>query len=244
MVSDVTATGRENAHGARATQGWNGLPTLVEQIQAAGGTASWVCGDVSSEADAARLVQDTLTRHGRLDILVNNAAAPQGADRADIEKVPLQAWEDTMAINVRGVFLMSRAAIGPMRRQRWGRIINISSAVARHPLTNRTAYGASKAAVIGFTQCLALDVAPAGITVNAVCPGSTITSRFRSTVLRSGFTDEDTAMRETAAGIPLSRHGLPDEMAATIVFLASDGAAYMTGQSLFVDGGGMPRHRA
>ena len=101
-----------------------------------------------------------------------------------------------------------------------------------------------KPAVIGFTEALAFDLASDGITVNAVCPGSTITSRFRSTAQRSGFKDTATALAETARGVPAARHGRPDEMAAMIAFLASEAAGYITGQAIYVDGGGLPRHKA
>lgn len=244
VITDVTALGRENNWGSEASSSWQGLSSLAAKIEANAGQAYCVEGDVSSEVDAARMVEQAIDRYGRLDILVNNAAAPQGADRADIEKVPLSAWEELMAINARGTFLMSRAAVGYMRRQGWGRIINVASAIVRHRLTNRVAYAASKAAVVGFTEALAFDVASAGITVNAVCPGSTVTSRFRSTALRSGFSDSATALAETARGVPMARHGQPEEMAAMIAFLASDAAGYITGQSIYVDGGGLPRHKA
>ena len=244
VITDVVDTGRVNGWGEEASNGWLGLTSLADQIEANGGQAHCARGDVSAETDAANLVAETVARFGRLDILVNNAAAPQGADRADIEKVPLTAWEELMAINARGTFLMSRAAVGPMRRQAFGRIINVASAIVRHRLANRAAYAASKAAVVGFTEALAFDLASEGITVNAVCPGSTITSRFRSTAMRSGYRDADTALADTARGVPSARHGRPDEMAAMIAFLASDAAGYITGQAIYVDGGGLPRHRA
>jgi 3-oxoacyl-[acyl-carrier protein] reductase len=243
MVSDVTEDGRDNALGVPEPKGGTGLATLVDQIGISGGVASWTCGDVGNEADAARMVHETLERYGRLDILVNNAAAPHGADRADLEQVSLQAWEDVMAVNLRGVFLMSRAALSPMRRQGWGRIVNVASAIVKYPRPNRVAYTASKAAVIGFTEALALDLAPSGITVNALCPGSTATSRFYSSATRSGFKDMATALAETSKGVPIGRHGRPDEMAATIVFLASKEASYITGHALYVDGGGLPQYR-
>lgn len=243
MVSDVSEGGRANAFGAPVGAEQGGLRALVEQIVQLGGNASWTCGDVSLEADAARMVQETLDRYGRLDILVNNAGAPHGADRAGIEDVPLQAWDDLMAINARGVFLMSRAAVAPMRRHGWGRIVNVASAIVKYPRPNRVAYTASKAAVIGFTDALALELAPFGITVNAICPGSTATSRFNSSAVRSGFSDMATALAETAKGVPLGRHGRPEDMAATILFLTSDGADYITGQALYVDGGGLPQYK-
>ena len=243
MVSDVMEGGMPNALGAQLTADSPGLVGLVHEITQSGGSASWTCGDITDERDAARMVSETTERYGHVDILVNNAAAPHGEDRADIERVTLKAWEELMAINLRGVFLMSRAVIGPMRKQGWGRIVNVASAIVKYPRPNRVAYTASKAGVIGFTTALALDVASAGITVNAICPGSTVTSRFYSTATRSGYKDMKTALSETSKGVPLGRHGRPDDMAATILFLTSDGASYVTGQALYIDGGGLPQYQ-
>jgi 3-oxoacyl-[acyl-carrier protein] reductase len=242
MVSDVSEGGRENALGAVARKGGGGLAGLVDEIKQNGGNASLICGDVSVEADAIRIVTETVAQFGSLDILVNNAAAPHGADRNDIEQVSLKAWDDLMSVNLRGVFLMSRAAVGQMRRQGSGRIINIASAIVKYPLPNRVAYISSKAAVIGFTEALAIELAPSGITVNALCPGSTATSRFFSSATKSGYTDMEVALAETSKGIPLGRHGRPDEMGAAVVYLASNEASYITGHSLFIDGGGLPRY--
>jgi NAD(P)-dependent dehydrogenase (short-subunit alcohol dehydrogenase family) len=243
VVSDVAPAGAANdldVESDRST-GWQGIDSLVDEIEAHGGHASSTLGDVSVEADAQRMVADAVARHGRLDILVNNAGAPHGDDRGDIEQVTLAAWERVMAVNVRGVFLMSRAAVRPMRAQRWGRIVNIASAVVKHTLPHKAAYTASKAAVVGFTQALALDVAEWGITVNAVCPGSTRTARAMSSTRKAGWDDLEAGLRERAKGIPVGRHAEADEIAAAIAFLASDASAYVTGTSLFVDGGGLPR---
>jgi len=242
MVSDVTEGGRDNAFGLDTGAERVGLQALVERIEGEGGTAHWTCGDVSLEADARRMVGETLARYGRLDILVNNAGAPHGADRNGIEDVPVSAWDEVMGINARGVFLMSRAAVAPMRAQGWGRIISVSSAIVKYPRPNRVVYAASKAAIIGFTDALALELAPMGITVNAIAPGSTVTSRFNSSAARQGYKDRATALAETSRGVPLGRHGRPEDMAAAILFLASEAAEYVTGQTLFVDGGGLPAY--
>jgi NAD(P)-dependent dehydrogenase (short-subunit alcohol dehydrogenase family) len=243
VASDVTESGRANALGTQPAEDRAGLAALIEEIERAGGLASWTCGDVTVEADASRMVRDCLDRYGRLDILVNNAGAPHGADRADIQQVSLQAWEDVMAVNVRGAFLLSRAAVGPMRRQGEGRIVNVASAIVKYPRPNRVAYTTSKAALIGFTESLAIDLASDAITVNAVCPGSTATSRFYSSATRAGFKDMEVALAETSKGVPLGRHGSPEDMAGAIVFLSSKEASYITGHALFVDGGGLPQYK-
>ena len=145
-----------------------------------------------------------------------------------------------MGINARGPFLMTRAAVPHMKIQRWGRIISMSSVAGTAPLPQRAAYSASKAAVIGMTRSVAFDLAPFGITVNAICPGSIRTDRAISTTLRAGWTDVEAGLKERAKSIPMQRHGLPEEVAATALMLASDGGAFMTGQALVIDGGGLP----
>src|SRR5580698_5843120 len=223
VVSDVRPAGVANEFNAPQDidANWGGVDTLVEQLTAAGGTASSVLGDVSQEADANRMVAEVLARYGRLDILVNNAGAPQGADRNEIEDVPVSAWDLTMGVNAKGAFLMSRAAVPAMRKAKWGRIVSVSS----------------KAAIVGFTKSLALDLAPFGITVNTVCPGPIRTSRAISTNRREYGDDLETGFRERSKAIPVGRFGEPDEVASMIAYLASDEAAFVTGQAIGIDGG-------
>jgi 3-oxoacyl-[acyl-carrier protein] reductase len=243
VVADIAlgGTGNDRDRPQDDDRTWNGLESLVVELRATGRQASWLQGDISSEDDARRLVSETVARHGRLDALVNNAGAPHGDDRVDIAELSLAAWERVMSVNARGTFLMSREAVPTMRKQRYGRIVNVASAIVRFPLRSRAAYITSKAAVVGFTTALALDVADAGITVNAVCPGSVRTSRALSSTRAAGFTDIEAGLAARAKGIPMNRHADPDEIAATVAFLCSDAAAYITGHSLYIDGGGLPR---
>jgi 3-oxoacyl-[acyl-carrier protein] reductase len=219
-----------------AGDGWRGVDSLVEEITADGGTASAALGDIGDEGDAERLVGEAVARYGRLDILVNNAAAPQGLDRRDITEVPVDVWDHVIRVNLRGTFLMSRFAIPVMRGQRSGRIVNISSMAGVVAVPRSGAYAASKAGVIALTRSMALDVAAWGITVNAICPGAVGTSR----AILSEDPDLDVAaeLERRGRGIPVGRVGRPEDIAAAVAYLVGAGADYMTGQILVLDGGG------
>lgn len=232
VANDLTAAGQQSS--------WQGLDTLVARIEEAGGEAISLTGDVSAEDGAAHLVGETIKKYGRLDVLVNNAGAPHGQDRGQIEDVPLDAWEKTMGINARGVFLMIRAAVPHMKKAGYGRIISMSSVAGLVALPERATYCASKAAVIGLTRSVAYDLAPHGITVNCVCPGSIRTDRAISSTLRAGWTDVDAGLAERAKAIPVQRHGRPEEIATLIAYLASEDSGFTTGQAFPVDGGGLP----
>src|SRR6266536_4297079 len=149
VLSDARPAGLANEFNATedTDANWGGVDSLVEAIMKEGGTASAALGDVSQEADAGRMIGEVLSRYGRLDILVNNAGAPQGADRNEIEDVPVAAWDLTMGVNAKGAFLMSRAAVPTMKQAGFGRIVSVSSKAAFRPGKNRATYAASKAAI-------------------------------------------------------------------------------------------------
>jgi len=219
-----------------STEEWGGLDALVREITEAGGAAKSLLGDISVEADARALVDEAAAWRGRLDILVNGAAAPQGLDRQDIEEVPIEVWDMVIGINLRGTYLMSRFAVPHMRAQRWGRIINISSQAGQVAVPKSTAYSASKAAVLGFTRALSADVAPWGVTVNAIAPGMVATSR--SVLSTDPALDVQAEVKRRGSMLAVGRPGYPEDIAAAVAYLASEASGYMTGQTLVLDGGG------
>jgi 3-oxoacyl-[acyl-carrier protein] reductase len=239
VVTDKEPTGVLNRRQelVGTPEGWRGVAALTEEITADGGEASYLLGDIGDEDDARRLVAEAVARHGRLDILVNNAAAPQGLDRADIEDVLVEVWDQVIRVNVRGTYLMSRFAVPVMRGQRYGRIINIASMAGVVAAPRSTAYSASKAAVLGFTRALSADVAPWGVTVNAIAPGMVATSR--AILSEDPDLDVDAEHDRRGRAIAVGRPGRPDDIAAAVAYLASETSGYMTGQTLILDGGGI-----
>jgi NAD(P)-dependent dehydrogenase (short-subunit alcohol dehydrogenase family) len=194
-------------------------------------------GDVSRAADAERFVAESLAHFGRVDVLVNNAAAPHGADRRLTWEVPEAAWDLVLDVNLKGTFLMSRAVIPHMLARKSGRIINMASVSGKRGTPRRGAYTASKFGVIGLTQSMAQELAPHGITVNAICPGSVDTSRRESTSRR------ERALAEREPGTPVlglpptGRVARPDDVARLALFFASEQSDHVTGQAWNVDGG-------
>src|SRR3989449_4070167 len=224
VVTDVAPGGtrNENEEGlAEIRLGWKGLESLAGEIQGLGRRVLTSVGDVSRATDAERFVSDALARFGRIDVLVNNAAAPHGADRRLLWEVPEEAWDLVIDVNLKGTFLMSRAVIPHMLSRGSGRIINMASVAGKRGTARRGAYAASKFGVIGLTQALAQEVAAHGITVNAICPGSVDTSRRESTSRR----ERALAEREPGAPVlslpPTGRIARPDDIARLALFFAS-----------------------
>jgi len=240
-VTDVVTGGTRNEHEGGLDEirlGWKGLESLAAEIEGLGRRALTIVGDVSRAADAERFVVEVLTRFGRIDVLVNNAAAPHGADRRLLWEVPEEAWDLVLDVNLKGPFLMSRAVIPHMLSRGSGRIINMASIAGKRGTARRGAYSASKFGVIGLTQVLAQELASHGITVNAICPGTVDTSRHESTSRRErelAAQDPNTPLPFTR--VPTGRIGRPEDIARLAVFFASEQSDHITGQAWNVDGG-------
>ncbi len=240
VVTDVATGGtrNENEEGLEEMRlGWKGLESLAGEIEGLGRRVLTVVGDVSRAADAERFVAEALARFGRIDVLVNNAAAPHGADRRLVWETPEEAWDLVLDVNLKGQFLMSRAVIPHMLSRRSGRIINVASVAGKRGTPRRGAYTASKFGVIGLTQVLAQELGSHGITANAICPGSVDTSRRESTSRR----ERALAEREPGAPVltlpPTGRVARPDDIARLALFFASEQSDHITGQAWNVDGG-------
>ena len=234
-VTDISPGGARNA-GEPGADGGGGLKALVDEIKQLGRRAIALTGDVADAADVEAVVAAAVDGLGQVDVLVNNAGAPHGGDRAPSWLVPEEAYDAVMRINAKGVFLMSAAVIRHLLgRGAGGRIVNIASVAGKAGFPERAAYCASKFAVIGLTQAMAQELAPHGITVNAVCPGAVATDRNAATRHRAATTGD--AAAADAATSPVGRIGEPDDIARAVLYLADPAASYVTGQSLVVDGG-------
>lgn len=238
VVTDINMEGARGTSEKDPPPAGSGIAALVAELKGMGGQAEYFLGDVSVEADANRLVDEAVKRFGRLDILVNNAAAPHGKEFNDIVEVPLDAYDRVMSVNARGSFAMMKAAVPHMRKNKWGRIVNVSSIAGKAGIAKQAVYAGSKAALIGMTRCLAIDLGPDGITVNAVCPGSMQTSRVFSDALRRWGPERlQEEMKKKAHAIPVGNVALPEEVASVIAFLCSEEASHVTSQAISVDGG-------
>ena len=219
----LAAAGAKVAVAARSA---DRLGSLVSEIESQGATALAAPMDVADAAQIKAGFQRVLGEFGRLDILVNNAAITR--DTLAL-RMKLEDWEAVLRTNLTGTYLCIQQALGAMLKQRSGRIINLSSVVAETGNAGQANYVASKAGLIGLTRAIAVEVASRNITVNAVAPGFVETPM--TDPLPQGLKDKLRSM------IPLGRFGSDREIAAAIVFLASDEAAYITGQTLEVNGG-------
>jgi NAD(P)-dependent dehydrogenase (short-subunit alcohol dehydrogenase family) len=207
------------------------LDATCEEIGRAGADATGWAVDVGDEAGVSHVMEATIDRFGGLDVLVNCAGT---SAVGPVESTSLETWRRVLDTNLTGVFLMSRAAI-PLLRQRRGAIVTIASQLAISAVGGFAAYCASKAAVLHFSRCLALELIGAGVRVNVVCPGAVDTPLLR-TAFPDGVSPQGT-LDELIGAHPIGRLGAPDEIAGAVSWLASEDASFAVGTAIIVDGG-------
>jgi 3-oxoacyl-[acyl-carrier protein] reductase len=203
---------------------------VTEGLAAGGGRALFVRTDVADEASCREMAAATVRQFGRIDVLVNNAAVFSTIRMKPFWELSVAEWDELMAVNARGVWLASKAVVPQMQAQRAGRIINMSAGVVFNGRPHYLHYVASKGAVLSMTRAMARELGDFGITVNCITPGATYTEVPRETVTH----DQKAAITRMLC---LKRPEEPADLAGTVVFLASDDAAFITGQTINVDGG-------
>jgi NAD(P)-dependent dehydrogenase (short-subunit alcohol dehydrogenase family) len=209
----------------------HGQETL-RKVQEVGGEGLYIQGDVSCAAEAERAVAETVKAFGRLDILFNNAGI---VIPGRIDNTSEEDWDRTMAVNLKGVFLTSKYAIPEMRKNGGGVIIHNASVVALKGVKDRAPYSASKGGVWALTKAMAADYISDNIRVNCICPGTTYTPSLQQRI--DAFPDPEAALASFIARQPMGRLGTEEEIAAAVLYLASDEAAFVTGTTLLIDGG-------
>ncbi len=206
---------------------------FAESLRARGKDAVYLYGDVSSKESMEELAAKSIEKYGKIDILVNNAGINVGAEgRGPIFEFNDNDWHNIINTDLNGVYYCSKPVIKNMVENKYGRIINVSSIVGEVPLRNQCAFAAAKAAVLNLTKAMAIELAPYGILVNAICPGSIMFEGTRALF----YADKEKADR-MMSHIPLGRPGEPHEIAGTTILLSSDEITYMTGNIVTIDGG-------
>ena len=238
-VSDITESPYTDSG-----SGWGGLPQLVDDIRALGRRSIGIAADVSKVDQVENLVRTVIEEFGRIDILVNNAGAPAGPDRVPVIELDEAVWDEVQLVNVKGTFLCCRTVVQHMmERGGGGKIINMSSRLGKRGEARHAAYCASKFAIIGFTQSLAMELAAHHINVNALCPGMVDTERIGAiaTAIVPGSSTtlqkRKQMIERISSDVPLGRIAQGSDVARTAAFLASSESDYLTGLSISVTGG-------
>jgi NAD(P)-dependent dehydrogenase (short-subunit alcohol dehydrogenase family) len=233
-IGEATALrfGREGAAVAAADLSEPAAASAAERIRQAGGRAVALAADVSREADCRRLVEETVRQLGPLDILVNNAGIGAVGTVLETDEA---TFARVMDVNVKGTFLLSKAVLPGMIARQAGVIVNTASIAGVRGIPQRAAYTASKHAVVGLTRAMALDHVKDGIRVNCVCPGTVDTPWVGRLLAQAA--DPQAARATLVARQPMGRLGQAEEMAAAILFLASEESSFTTGTAMLVDGG-------
>jgi len=204
------------------------LAETVKEAEAFGGRAIALHADVSSKAEVARMADDLLAQFGRIDAVVNNAGILIASPVDTLEE---RSWDAVMDVNAKGTFLVIQAVLPAMKRQGYGRIVNIASIGGKHGAPEQAHYSASKAAVMGFTRVLAQELGASGITANCVCPGIILTDMGRVNL------DDPAVQKIWRSKTAQDRIGAPEDVVGPVAFFCSDDSAFVTGQTLNVDGG-------
>ena len=243
VVTDISQS-VEAIRGVDMRDGWEGLPSVVKEIEAMGRQSLGLFSDVSDSSQVDGMLESVLERFGKVDILVNNAGSRPGKDRVPVVELEEEAFDEVMRVNVRGTYLCSRALARHMvERGSGGKIISISSGAGKKGIARYAAYCASKFAIVGFTQALAQELASDKINVNAICPGLVDTERvdfIASALAPEGESSEEhraMMIRERNLRVPMGRVAVGEDIANMAAFLASNQSDYVTGLSISVSGG-------
>ena len=210
-----------------------GAEETVKLVHAEGGSASAIFADVTDPDDARRIADETAKAEGHIDVLFNNAGI---AGVGTVHETSTELWDKVMAVNVRGVFLVSKFVVPHMIEAKRGSIINMSSTIAEIGLAQRASYAASKGAVLALTRAMQVDYATFGIRVNALLPG-TIATPFVEKYLRESYPNREEGLKAIRKRQLTAELGKPEDVASAALFLASDESSFVMGSGLFVDGG-------
>jgi NAD(P)-dependent dehydrogenase (short-subunit alcohol dehydrogenase family) len=245
QIALVTGAGRHIGRAIADALAANGATVVYSDIDepaardaAAGspGNAHWARLDVTDDAAVDAAIANIVERHGRLDIVVNNAGVNTAAHRVTIDQFPRREWDRLIQVDLTGLYLVSKAAAAVMVAQQRGKIINISSVLGLVPARLQCAFTAAKAGVINLTRAMAIELGSRGVLVNCIAPGSILTEGTEQLFYAPGgqFNDK---MKQMLAHVPLGRPGSCDEVAHAVLFLADPLSSYITGQTLHINGG-------